>query len=619
MSKTQNINQNAIQVIFPSDMELRRVKKKRKPSGSSSKKKELIAELKELLQTYDNEIAVAKEKKVTLPADLGELPKNINEVKSIKQLELLIDELKSKILKIQELIKNATTSSRANELFGVAPRPQGIGTFPMLPPQTPAPIQPQIIQPPQIIPSRITPVRPDNNVGQKLDALEAEILKNLDPNDPATKSIIEQINKRKAEEAKKPPVVVPGTVIPGTVVPGVPVQPGTVIPGQPVTPGQQPVTPITPQPVTPQPVDPSRPLPPTPLPEDLKLEKETGDLIGISGKRLTLSAPISGNNASWFEINDAFRRYGENVEYNAQQLRPGEYHIPIDKLNEANETRQQLLTRYNAWLGNLSVAQRNYVDTNQLLRVANQQMFNQLNETPDELLRIILTRKGVKIIGITSGDTPSDIQKILEKKGLDKEGNKYAELLKKKKALYEKELNDIENVAKPETREELLKRQLNLEDDFGEVQTKNSTIKAVNRVGNEILYEDVRNVYNAIQKELNRLINESPRTERPPASPVIDPARPSPLPPSDADKPAPPKPDLIPIPPLVIGEGSNADIRSLILFVDQRPENLNWTVQKQAAYDRLFPGKKLPKASYKKRDTLRPMIQEWLRNNPQPS
>ena len=605
MSKNNNVNQNAIQIIFPSDMELRKVKKKKRKSPSSSKKKELIAELKELLETYDNEIAVAKEKKVTLPADLGELPKNINQIKSIKQLELLIDEIKSKILKIQELIKNATTTGRANELFGVAPRPQGIGAFPMLPPQTPAPIQPQIIQPQQIIPSRIIPVRPGNNVGEKLDALDAEILKNLDPNDPATKSIIDQINKRKAEEAKKPPVVVPGTVIPGTVVPGVPVTPGQ--PVIPVTPGT--VTPVTPGTVTPQPVDPSRPIPPTPV-EDLKLEKETGDLIGITGKRLTLSAPISGNNASWFEINDAFRRYGENVEFNAQQLRPGEYHIPIDKLNEANETRQQLLTRYNTWLGNLSVAQRNYVDTNQLLRVANQQMFNQLNETPDELLRIILTRKGVKIIGITSGDTPSDIQKMIEKKGLDKEGNEYAELLKKKKALYEKELNDIENVTKPETREELLKRQLNLEIDFGKLQTKNSTMKAVNRVGNEILYEDVRNVYEQIQNQLNKLINESPRDERPPASPVV--------PPSDADKPAPPRPDPIPLPPLIIGEGNNSDIRTLIEFVDDPTKN--WGDKRQLAFNRLFPGAKpLPKRAGAKRERIRPLIQEWLRNNPQPS
>lgn len=619
MSKNNNVNQNAIQIIFPSDMELRKIKKKKRKSPSSSKKKELIAELKELLQTYDNEIAVAKEKKVTLPADLGELPKNINEVKSIKQLELLIDELKSKILKIQELIKNATTTGRANELFGVAPRPQGIGSFPIIPPQTPAPMQPQIIQPPQILPSRIIPVRPNNNVGEKLDALEAEILKNLDPNDPATKSIIDQINKRKAEDAKKPPIVVPGTVtpgtvIPGTVVPGTPVTPGTVIP---VTPGQPVVTPGQPV-VTPgQPVTPARPLPPTPLPEDLNLETVAGDLIGITGKRLTISAPK--NKDSWFDINDAFRRYAENVEFSAQQLRPGEYHIPIDKLNEANETRQQLITRYNLWLGNLSTAQSNYVDTNQLLRSANQQMFNQLNENPDELLRIILTRKGVNIISITSGETTPEIIKMIEKKGLDEEGNKYAELLKKKQALYDKELNDITNVQSPESRSVLLDRQKKLEDDFFKIQSKNNSVKTVNRVGNELLYENLRNTYEQIQKKLDTLINESPRDERPPASPVIEPVKPEPLPPSDADKPSPPKQDPIPLPPLVIGEGNNADIRTLISFVDQRPDNLNWTVQKQAAYNRLFPGKKLPNASYKKRDKLRPMIQEWLKNNPQPS
>jgi len=589
MSKNNNVNQNAIQIIFPSDMELRKVKKKKRRTDGSSKKKELIDQLKQLLQTYDNEIAIAKEKKVKLPQDLGELPKNINQIKSIKQLELLIDEIKQKILKIQELIKNTATVNRANELFPVAPRPQGVGTFPIIPPQTP--YQPQIIQPQQILPSKVIPVRPSNNVGDKLDTLEAEILKQLDPNDPSTKSIIDQINKRKSEEAKK------NQLDPSKPLPPTPVDPSRPLPPTPVDPSR----PLPPTPITPQPVDPSRPLP-QPVTEDLKLEKETGDLIGISGKRLALSAPRSGNNDSWFEINDAFRRYAENVEFNAQQLRPGEYHIPIDKLNEANETREQLITRYNTWLGNLSVAQRNYVDTNQLLRVANQQMFNQLNETPDELLRIILTRKGVKIIGITSGDTPSDIQKILEKKGLDKEGNEYAELLKKKKALYEKELNDIENLSKPESRNELLKRQLNLEKDFGKVQTKNNSIKTVNRVANEKLYEDLRNIYNAIQKELNQLIQRAPNDPKDPADAVQDI----------------PKPDPIPMPPLIIGEGNNSDIRELIEFVDDPTKK--WSNSRQQAYERLFPeGRMLPKKAGAKRSRIRPMIQEWLKNNPQPS
>ena len=46
---SKNINQNAIQIIFPSDVELRKVKKTKRKSASSSKKKELIAELKELI------------------------------------------------------------------------------------------------------------------------------------------------------------------------------------------------------------------------------------------------------------------------------------------------------------------------------------------------------------------------------------------------------------------------------------------------------------------------------------------------------------------------------------------------------------------------------------------
>jgi len=76
-----NVNQNAIQIVFPSDMELRKVKKKKRKSPSVNKKKALIKELKELLQAYDQEIEAAKEKNVKLPAELGELPKDIKDMK----------------------------------------------------------------------------------------------------------------------------------------------------------------------------------------------------------------------------------------------------------------------------------------------------------------------------------------------------------------------------------------------------------------------------------------------------------------------------------------------------------------------------------------------------------
>ena len=161
-------------------------------------------------------------------------------------------------------------------------------------------------------------------------------------------------------------------------------------------------------------------------------------------------------------------------------------------------------------------------------------------------------------------------------------------------------------------------RQKKLEDDFFKIQSKNNSVKTVNRVGNELLYENLRNTYEQIQKKLDTLINESPRDERPPASPVLEPAKQEPLPPSDADKPSPPKLDPIPMPPLVIGEGSNADIRNLIEFVDDPTKN--WGDKRQLAFNRLFPeAKPLPKRAGAKRERIRPLIQEWLKNNPQPS
>ena len=172
MSKNNNVNQNAIQIIFPEDMELRKVKKKKKKkSPNESKKKELIDELKELLEDYDQEIETAKEKNINLPAELGELPKDIKQLKSIKQLELVSDEIKNKILKIQQFIKGDSVANRSNQLFGVAPRiGMGTGVFPQ---QTPIPQ----IQQPQIIPQIILPYI--NRLSDYLFVLSRKLSKDL--------------------------------------------------------------------------------------------------------------------------------------------------------------------------------------------------------------------------------------------------------------------------------------------------------------------------------------------------------------------------------------------------------------------------------------------------------
>ena len=407
MSKNNNVNQNAIQIIFPEDMELRKVKKKKKKkSPNESKKKELIDELKELLEDYDQEIETAKEKNINLPAELGELPKDIKQLKSIKQLELVSDEIKNKILKIQQFIKGDSVANRSNQLFGVAPRiGMGTGVFPQ---QTPIPQiqQPQIIpqvipQPtaPQVIPA---PIRPAIDVGSRLDALEAEILKNLDPNDPNTKDIIARINERKKQQQSRP---LPPTPAPSAPAPSAPLP----LPAPSVSPSVAPS-------VSPAPLSPS--VIPV-LSEDLKLETTTGERVealGFNGKRVIISAPKAKNNISWMDnINEPFNRYVDNLKFDAQQLRPGEFHIPLEQNEQLNKMRKDILNNFNSWLGDLTPEQRDYVDKNQVLRTANSTIFTSVSISPRDLLFDIYSRQRIPNLKVTAGDTHPEIEEMLKK------------------------------------------------------------------------------------------------------------------------------------------------------------------------------------------------------------
>ena len=360
-----NINQNAIQIVFPNNMELRQIKKKKKrKSPSANKKKSLIKLLKELLEAYDQEISVAKSKNISLPADLGELPNDIKNMKSVKQLEILIDEMKSKILKIQELIKNGDVSNRSNNLFGVAPRPMAIGSFPI--PQQPATIQPFQIQP---VPIPVQPVKNDIGIGNKLDSLENEILKNLDPNDEATKKILEQIRERKQQTL---------------------------------------------------PVDPNRPLPETPIvnpgsqiPGGFVM---VNNLLLSNGNRINFIAPIG-----FADFYERYNEYVKNTLYDTQEIIPTVYHIHLAQIDGLEKERTKIQSDFVEYLKTLSKDKVDFLTNNKNKTVStlyNEMYFN-LGMPPEQMAKKILLDNGKKVKEITAGNQPTSISTRIKNIGVN--------------------------------------------------------------------------------------------------------------------------------------------------------------------------------------------------------
>lgn len=135
MSNT-NVNNNIAQIVFPKDVEIRKVKKKKRKSNG--KKKKAIAELKAILKEFDLAVDSAHQNNIDLPEELGILPTNIEDVNSIKEIEALVQNIHSRIETINSLILAHSHKSRANDLFSEE-QPIHSGVFPPLPA---TPIQP---------------------------------------------------------------------------------------------------------------------------------------------------------------------------------------------------------------------------------------------------------------------------------------------------------------------------------------------------------------------------------------------------------------------------------------------------------------------------------------------
>jgi uncharacterized protein YerC len=104
--KNKNTNNNIIYLDLGDleDLVMKKQKPKKKKKRVDNKKK-IVDEVKETLSIFDNLLKEAEEKKIKIPKELGELPINIEDINTIKELKALNEDLKQRIAVIRDLIQ----------------------------------------------------------------------------------------------------------------------------------------------------------------------------------------------------------------------------------------------------------------------------------------------------------------------------------------------------------------------------------------------------------------------------------------------------------------------------------------------------------------------------------
>jgi len=420
MSSNNNINTNIAQIIFPPDMELRKIKKRKKKPKDSKEKKEAIEGLKETLTTFDNLVNQAQENNIQLDEELISLPQDPSKLNSIKEVKSLTEDLKNRIQLIQELISEKL-KPRNMLLDGDVSVP--FFRKPQLQPVIPSAVQPMIIPPRQIIPEAQpirpppTPARP-SQAGQELDKLRKEILSRLTPEEraeaekqigkideplPKLDDILER--EKQLEEKKKAGDIREQEF------------------NERLKRLKDLEEMIREQQAEQKPPPPTKPV--VPEKQEDQADLITQDVRVGEGKFVKVKAP-----KGWFEIEDRFRRYIENVVFETEKLDEGIYRIPDDKYVGLKKQQQDLLADYNKWIGSLNKAEKDFINTDPRMINFDKEIYGNLNWEPKHIVKAVLEQKGVKVKEITQG-TEEPMEEKISKIKLSEKGKKYQTQLEK--------------------------------------------------------------------------------------------------------------------------------------------------------------------------------------------
>lgn len=209
-SSNNNINNLVNQIIFPPDMELRKIRKKKKKKSDSKKKAKEA--LKEALKDYDTALDTAKQEKVNLPQKLGVLPTALPQINSIREMNDLAQDLRGRVQEINSLIEEKRDEPtpeelrmiRLRKLMGL-PEPSIPPLEASIPPSEASsipynPLQPQLMPVPSI-----SALSADQQ--SEISNIETEIMESQNPAERAKLEtrlkILERARKAREEREKE--------------------------------------------------------------------------------------------------------------------------------------------------------------------------------------------------------------------------------------------------------------------------------------------------------------------------------------------------------------------------------------------------------------------------------
>lgn len=442
----QNINKQTVQIVFPPDTEIRKVKKKKKRKPTNTERNKLLDQLKSILEEYDTTQAEVRKKNITIPAELGLPMIKTSELKTNDDIKRFIDDVSSKLAKLRELLEKPQGLQVSP--FGMNPlltRPgyrQPTVSIPQIIPQQP--IMPQ--QPTQIIPS---------GTGIPKIVIPSGTKPPTDDGD-ATQRALEQIaeeTKRELERQGKTVPTPPPTPIPSTrplpssdfenikqeVVTLSQLQPAQRI--EKIQDLEKEINDIQSarlktqreldptfirtrnalvlrldqiaqqtreQLQKPVPKDPKDPFPnkdaETPRPEEQqKLLNLTTKTISSGGKAVKITAP-----AGFVELFERYRKFEKDIMFNTQERIPGYFHIPVGKIANLERERDNLENDYSDYMAGLNEQQLAYI--NARYGDVDTSIRRGLLDDIKDTLRAILTQQKKTIKEITVGNERSEIE-----------------------------------------------------------------------------------------------------------------------------------------------------------------------------------------------------------------
>lgn len=471
----QNINKQTVQIVFPPDTEIRKVKKKKKRKPTNTERNKLLDQLKSILEEYDTTQAEVRKKNITIPAELGLPMIKTSELKTNDDIKRFIDDVSSKLAKLRELLEKPQGLQVSP--FGMNPlltRPgyrQPTVSIPQIIPQQP--IMPQ--QPTQIIPS---------GTGIPKIVIPSGTKPPTDDGD-ATQRALEQIaeeTKRELERQGKTVPTPPPTPIPSTrplpssdfenikqeVVTLSQLQPAQRI--EKIQDLEKEINDIQSarlktqreldptfirtrnalvlrldqiaqqtreQLQKPVPKDPKDPFPnkdaETPRPEEQqKLLNLTTKTISSGGKPVKITAP-----AGFVELFERYRKFEKDIMFNTQERLPGYFHIPVGKIANLERERDNLENDYSDYMAGLNEQQLAYI--NARYGDVDLSIRRGLLDDIKDTLRTILTQQKKTIKEITVGNERSEIESkaktALDKGQKLKDDFQQAEVVKMRKVI----------------------------------------------------------------------------------------------------------------------------------------------------------------------------------------